>query len=345
MRSIRIRMIASCLVLALSLLMLVGCNGKQEQEKIIAIKDILFGEDMVTVVYEDEYALSLPVEQLLADPLVYGTVTLMMGGDLEGSDGTVEAETSQPDVESDTGVPGESVPDVSSETASEPYTTATEKETDEVQTGVASMGGVKFLSCGVRVMGTTSMDEKFVYVGGDAGLGSGGFANITVGTGTSSGTMISPGSDVGSIMGITALFNSSYIEINGKKYATYDTDSRFADFFAARLTEVTVKGAMESSESDGIPNAVDRILSGGFANMKRLEKVTLPDTLKQIESKAFLNCEALKDIFFTGTVEQWKAIRKSANWNEGTGDYTVHCADGDLLKSEDTLPSVDDEKK
>jgi len=368
MKRMKIRMLSVCLVVALSLLTLVGCNLgdgnlQGEREEVIQIKDITFGEDVVTVIYEDGYKLSLTVKQLLEAPLVYSGMTLMMGGGFDGPDETVPREeytanketveigTPDPDgesdievpVESDTGVPGESFADVGGETENDAGTNAAEQERGEVRTYIASENGAKLLFLGVRVMGTTAFDSNFVYNGGTL-AGNGGFANITVGTGTSSGTAISPGSNLGSMMAVTTVTNK-YFEFNGKKYAAYDTDARFAEFFAARLTEVTVEGTVESFSDNGFSNVVDRILSGGFANMRLLEKVTLPDTLTRIESKAFLNCEALKDIFFAGTMEQWKAIQKSANWNEGTGEYTVHCADGDILKSEDTVPSVDDEKK
>ena len=34
-----------------------------------------------------------------------------------------------------------------------------------------------------------------------------------------------------------------------------------------------------------------------------------------------------------GTKAQWKAIKKGYDWNYDSGNYTVHCTDGDISKS------------
>jgi hypothetical protein len=31
-------------------------------------------------------------------------------------------------------------------------------------------------------------------------------------------------------------------------------------------------------------------------------------------------------------MEQWNAISKGGSWNRNTGNYTVHCTDGDIGK-------------
>lgn len=33
-----------------------------------------------------------------------------------------------------------------------------------------------------------------------------------------------------------------------------------------------------------------------------------------------------------GTVAQWNAISKGDDWNSATGNYTIHCKDGDISK-------------
>ncbi len=49
--------------------------------------------------------------------------------------------------------------------------------------------------------------------------------------------------------------------------------------------------------------------------------------------RAFSNCTALTDIYYSGTIEEWDNITKSNNWNVSTGDYTIHCTDGDIWKN------------
>jgi hypothetical protein len=47
---------------------------------------------------------------------------------------------------------------------------------------------------------------------------------------------------------------------------------------------------------------------------------------------AFANCTSLTDIQFNGTMEQWNGGTFGKDWNKNTGEYTVHCTDGDLQK-------------
>ena len=51
-----------------------------------------------------------------------------------------------------------------------------------------------------------------------------------------------------------------------------------------------------------------------------------------INESAFQNCERLVKITFGGTVEEWNAIEKGTDWDEGTGDYTVYCTNGNTTK-------------
>lgn len=71
-----------------------------------------------------------------------------------------------------------------------------------------------------------------------------------------------------------------------------------------------------------------------FYKCSSLTSITIPDSVTSIVGSAFSMCSWLTDINFDGTKEQWKAIKKSSNWNYYTGNYTVHCTDGDLTKSE-----------
>lgn len=53
---------------------------------------------------------------------------------------------------------------------------------------------------------------------------------------------------------------------------------------------------------------------------------------ESIEYRAFYNCNSLTSINFSGTKEQWNAIEKMFCWITKTGDFTVHCIDGDIAK-------------
>lgn len=51
-----------------------------------------------------------------------------------------------------------------------------------------------------------------------------------------------------------------------------------------------------------------------------------------IGGAAFLGCSSLTSITFSGTKAQWDAIEKVDDWNYNTGNYTIHCTDGDIQK-------------
>lgn len=74
-----------------------------------------------------------------------------------------------------------------------------------------------------------------------------------------------------------------------------------------------------------------------FANCASLKEVNIlgTNTVKLVEAGAFSNCSSLKDINYDGPMQRWRGIEKASGWNSGTGDYVVHCSDGDILKKDD----------
>ncbi len=70
----------------------------------------------------------------------------------------------------------------------------------------------------------------------------------------------------------------------------------------------------------------------GFSNCRNLMYITIPESVTRIDNYAFHQCAILENINFEGTREQWMAISKGYGWDSDTGDYTVHCTDGDIGK-------------
>lgn len=136
----------------------------------------------------------------------------------------------------------------------------------------------------------------------------------------------------GAAIRITTTDKKSGLDLagNGKSYELYDPYLR--DCVIAYLKEATVCGSF----ADGAGGTVEvtSVLSGGFAELTNLEKVVLPSSIKTIYSGAFYRCTSLKTIQYDGTVEQWKAIKKSADWDKDSGSYTVYCTDGTVAKGE-----------
>lgn len=62
-----------------------------------------------------------------------------------------------------------------------------------------------------------------------------------------------------------------------------------------------------------IPDNVQGIGYAAFKHCRYLEKIHLPSSIKFL-SKESLKAIDLKEIYFDGTVDQWKHIRKEDNW-------------------------------
>lgn len=91
-----------------------------------------------------------------------------------------------------------------------------------------------------------------------------------------------------------------------------------------------------------IPEAINDIKvtaigDSAFIYNENLISVVLPNSIAQLDRYAFGGCNALESITFNGTIEQWNAITKYTTswneWNAGTGEYTIHCTDGDIAKA------------
>ena len=78
-----------------------------------------------------------------------------------------------------------------------------------------------------------------------------------------------------------------------------------------------------------IPNSVTSIGNYAFRSCSSLTSVTIPNSVITIGEHAFEYCSSLTSIQFNGTKAQWKEIKKESDWYS-TGNFTVHCTDGDL---------------
>lgn len=81
-----------------------------------------------------------------------------------------------------------------------------------------------------------------------------------------------------------------------------------------------------------LPDTLTSIGASAFNDCGSLTQITIPLSVTELGARAFNGCSALTDIDYPGTIAQWNALQKGSDWDDRTGQYTIHCADGDLPK-------------
>ncbi len=130
---------------------------------------------------------------------------------------------------------------------------------------------------------------------------------------------------------------------------------RFIGSFAFQnctaLTEITLHDALIEDNAFSGSGVVTVTLTGEcelyasvFMGCKSLTSVYLPASITYIDICTFQNCVSLEHIYFDGTIEDWNNMDRmdyeedmdememDLLWNHNTGEYTIHCTDGDLAK-------------
>ncbi len=79
------------------------------------------------------------------------------------------------------------------------------------------------------------------------------------------------------------------------------------------------------------PVTIVGIKIGAFAK-SGITSVTLPGTIKNIASGAFLGCTDLEKIIFKGAFSAWEQVTKGDGWDMNTGNYTLWVAEGAVEK-------------
>ena len=84
-----------------------------------------------------------------------------------------------------------------------------------------------------------------------------------------------------------------------------------------------------------LPENLKEIGFGFFQNCSSLSQVTVPATVTSVSPFAFFGCTNFKDIYYGGTIEQWKEINISDKETPSklylSNLTTVHCSDGEII--------------
>ena len=113
------------------------------------------------------------------------------------------------------------------------------------------------------------------------------------------------------------------------------TNSGIINLIILGKTKVEQYGCMNMPELTNltINNSDIGNNSSAFASCPKLTTITIKTTIApNIRNFAFRRCTSLKDIYYDGTVSTWQSGSFGTEWDENTGNYTIHCADGDITK-------------
>ena len=196
---------------------------------------------------------------------------------------------------------------------------------------VTSIGDSAFLEC----TGLTSITipNSVESIGHDAFLGCTGLTSINVARGNN---YYSGNNGV--------LFNKKKTELirypEGKSQTSYTIPNsvtsigEMAFLCCTGLTSITILdsvtsiGACAFADCTGltsitIPDSVTSIGYGTFDGCTGLTSITIPNSVTSIEDAAFDGCASLKDVYYTGSKDEWKAI-SIGEYNGCLLNATIH---------------------
>lgn len=79
-----------------------------------------------------------------------------------------------------------------------------------------------------------------------------------------------------------------------------------------------------------IPDGVTAIGSMAFAYCESLQSLSIGSTVTYLSYRMLEYSRVLPDIYYDGTMEEWRAIRKEHTWNQYCSIGAIHCTDGTL---------------
>jgi hypothetical protein len=118
-------------------------------------------------------------------------------------------------------------------------------------------------------------------------------------------------------LAVQALLNGKGIYADGSEEAIPHNTAKIAAYEYARkdVKEVILPGKVTAIECDA------------FYRCDKLESVTIPKGVTSIGDGAFSGCDNLKDIYYTGSSQEWERVKigeENKKLNGGWGKATVH---------------------
>lgn len=81
-----------------------------------------------------------------------------------------------------------------------------------------------------------------------------------------------------------------------------------------------------------LPEGLKKISESAFSMCSKITSFYIPDSVTEIDRMAFSGC-GFTIIDYNGTMEKWNLISKADDWNNSTGNYIIHCTNGNYSKT------------
>ena len=118
---------------------------------------------------------------------------------------------------------------------------------------------------------------------------------------------------------------SIIVSSSNKNYSSDD----YGVLFDKNKTEIIRYPVANPRTSYTIPGSVTTISDSAFSWGDNLTSVTIPNSVTTISYSAFNSCENIKDVYYTGTEEQWNNISIGQN-NDDLTNATIHFQYSDI---------------
>lgn len=179
----------------------------------------------------------------------------------------------------------------------------------EIPSSVTSIGESAFFNCTSLTNATIKDGVTSIYEVAFAGCT--GLTSITIPSSVTS-IIYDPFQRCTSLTSIkVADANTAYSSVNGV-------------LFNKDITELVRYPEGKVSTAYAIPDSVTSIDSAAFNSCTGLTSLVLPDSVTSIDGAAFYDCMSLADVYYTGSAEQWNAIKIGDLGNEALLNATIH---------------------
>ncbi|MBQ7985713.1 MAG: leucine-rich repeat domain-containing protein, partial [Clostridia bacterium] len=184
---------------------------------------------------------------------------------------------------------------------------------------VISIGDGAFSNC--TGLTSVTIPDSVTTIGESAFLSCTGLTNINIGN------------------SVTSIGNSTFSQCTGLTSINIGNSvtsiGKYAFSDCTGLTSITIGNSVTSigsyafSDCTGltsviIGDSVTSIGSRAFCWCIRLTSITIPDSVTSIGKEAFSNCKSLTDVYYSGSEEDWNAIKISDYYNDSLLDATIH---------------------